>query len=125
MPVFIAGMPRSGTTLVEQIIDAHPDAVGGGELRDIDELVAGLTELGIYPSRLGTLPEHKLRRFADAYRKTLARVLNLENADLFPALLDDLTVKRGYEAALAAAQPLDQQFFVGRPAHPGQVEVTG
>lgn len=30
--VFILGMPRSGTSLVEQIIASHPDAYGGGEL---------------------------------------------------------------------------------------------
>lgn len=32
LPIFIVGMPRSGTTLVEHIIDAHPRAHGGGEL---------------------------------------------------------------------------------------------
>ncbi len=32
VPVFIIGMPRSGTTLTEQIIHAHPQAFGGGEL---------------------------------------------------------------------------------------------
>lgn len=31
-PVFIVGMPRSGTTLLEQIISSHPDAAAGGEL---------------------------------------------------------------------------------------------
>lgn len=31
-PVFIVGMPRSGTTLVDQVITAHPDAGGVGEL---------------------------------------------------------------------------------------------
>ena len=31
-PVFIVGMPRSGTTLVEQILGAHPSAFGAGEL---------------------------------------------------------------------------------------------
>jgi len=31
-PVLILGMPRSGTTLVEQIVSAHPGAEGGGEL---------------------------------------------------------------------------------------------
>jgi len=31
-PVLIIGMPRSGTTLVEQIISMHPEAGGGGEL---------------------------------------------------------------------------------------------
>jgi hypothetical protein len=32
-PVFIVGMPRSGTTLVEQVISSHPDVGAGGELR--------------------------------------------------------------------------------------------
>jgi len=32
MPVFILGMPRSGTTLTEQIISSHPDVYGAGEL---------------------------------------------------------------------------------------------
>jgi tetratricopeptide (TPR) repeat protein len=31
-PVFIIGMPRSGTTLVEQIVSAHPEVGAGGEL---------------------------------------------------------------------------------------------
>lgn len=33
--VFILGMPRSGTSLVEQIIASHPKAYGGGELTDL------------------------------------------------------------------------------------------
>ena len=32
LPVFILGMPRSGTTLVEQILSAHPAVAAGGEL---------------------------------------------------------------------------------------------
>lgn len=35
LPVFIVGMPRSGTTLTEQIIASHPDAYGAGELFDL------------------------------------------------------------------------------------------
>ena len=31
-PVLIVGMPRSGTTLVEQILSSHPEVAGGGEL---------------------------------------------------------------------------------------------
>jgi hypothetical protein len=36
--VFIVGLPRSGTTLVEQILAAHPDAVSIGECDDIAHL---------------------------------------------------------------------------------------
>jgi hypothetical protein len=32
-PVFIVGLPRSGTTLTEQILAGHPRAFGAGELR--------------------------------------------------------------------------------------------
>ena len=37
-PVFIVGMPRSGTSLVEQILATHPAVHGGGERRDIDRI---------------------------------------------------------------------------------------
>jgi len=42
LPVFIVGMPRSGTTLVEQIASSHPDVFGAGELRDIGNIAASL-----------------------------------------------------------------------------------
>jgi len=38
LPVFVLGMPRSGTTLVEQIISAHRQAFGAGELSHIRRL---------------------------------------------------------------------------------------
>jgi Flp pilus assembly protein TadD len=34
--IFVAGMPRSGTSLVDQIIDSHPNAAGVGELDSIE-----------------------------------------------------------------------------------------
>ncbi len=34
-PIFILGMPRSGTTLVEQILAAHPDVYAAGELQEL------------------------------------------------------------------------------------------
>ncbi len=38
-PIFVLGMPRSGTTLTEQIIASHPAVHGAGELRDLLEVV--------------------------------------------------------------------------------------
>jgi tetratricopeptide (TPR) repeat protein len=44
LPVLIVGLPRCGSTLVEQIIDAHPQAHGAGELTLMEDLVTGLSE---------------------------------------------------------------------------------
>ena len=38
-PIFIVGMPRSGTTLVEQILSSHPDVFGAGELYSLEEVI--------------------------------------------------------------------------------------
>jgi tetratricopeptide (TPR) repeat protein len=44
-PVFVVGMPRSGTTLVEQILASHSRVFGAGELDNIPQLVADLPGL--------------------------------------------------------------------------------
>ena len=44
VPVFVVGMPRSGTSLVEQIIASHPQADGAGELDRMDRVVRGLSD---------------------------------------------------------------------------------
>lgn len=49
-PILVTGLPRSGTTLVEQILSSHPLVHGGGELRVIDEIISRVTE------RCGTSP---------------------------------------------------------------------
>jgi tetratricopeptide (TPR) repeat protein len=41
-PVFIVGLPRSGTTLTEQIIASHPMFHGAGELPDLPRIAAGV-----------------------------------------------------------------------------------
>jgi hypothetical protein len=37
--IFVGGAPRSGTTLVQRLIDSHPDIVGGPELNAISDIV--------------------------------------------------------------------------------------
>ena len=41
LPIFVLGMPRSGTTLTEQIIASHPDVYGAGELHDLLKIAQG------------------------------------------------------------------------------------
>lgn len=42
VPIFILGMPRSGTTLTEQILASHPKVFGAGELKITSKAIAGL-----------------------------------------------------------------------------------
>lgn len=46
VPIFILGMPRSGTTLVEQIISSHSQVYGAGELEDLNRLINPLLKQG-------------------------------------------------------------------------------
>ena len=64
-PIFVLGMPRSGTTLTEQIIASHPDVHGAGELPD-------LLQLANHPNDWETAgyPD-VLRGFSHAQLKTL------------------------------------------------------
>ena len=43
-PIFIVGMPRSGTSLVEQIISNHPRVYGGGELKNLTEILTPIIQ---------------------------------------------------------------------------------
>jgi tetratricopeptide (TPR) repeat protein len=52
LPVFIVGMPRSGTSLVEQIASSHPDVFGAGELMDIGNIAAWLSLTRCQPGQV-------------------------------------------------------------------------
>jgi tetratricopeptide (TPR) repeat protein len=69
-PIFVVGMPRSGTTLTEQILASHPAVFGAGELMDIPRMAAVFN-----PS---TADSNDLARMADDY---LARISELAPAD--------------------------------------------
>lgn len=76
-PVFIIGMPRSGTTLTEQIIASHPDAAGAGELTTIPEIVGDLREPqdGIFfPHTIHRLDAAKAAEASARYLKILDEV---------------------------------------------------
>jgi tetratricopeptide (TPR) repeat protein len=62
-PVFVVGMPRSGTSLAEQIIASHPAAKGVGELGFMDDkMMARGSEL-----RRGLLGDSTKKHLADTY----------------------------------------------------------
>jgi tetratricopeptide (TPR) repeat protein len=74
VPVFIVGMPRSGTTLVNQIISAHPAAATAGELAEMEHLVADLPQLLNQPRTIGLLfrlDRLTVQAIAERYLKVL------------------------------------------------------
>jgi tetratricopeptide (TPR) repeat protein len=89
LPVFVVGLPRSGTTLVEQIIASHPQAFGAGELTALPNLAKAL------PSR-----------FWNPYPECLAAI----DRDAASALAErHLAQLRTLDAA--AARIVDKQLF--------------
>lgn len=71
-PVFIVGLPRSGTTLTEQIIASHPLLHGAGELPDLARLAARCCEEGDEPWRAVTrIDEMQSRERAHEYLRAL------------------------------------------------------
>ena len=89
LPIFVLGMPRSGTTLTEQIIASHPVVYGAGELRDlslIGNAVCGGSELN-FPDNMAHATVDTIRSVGDQYVAALqARSPNAKRmTDKMPA----------------------------------------
>jgi tetratricopeptide (TPR) repeat protein len=98
LPVFVTGMPRSGTTLVEQILCSHPRIHGAGELNDVSRLAFGLP--GGYPHALGHLGVDPLRERAAAHLDRL-RTLGGDA----PRVVDKMTINFLHLGLLALLFP--------------------
>lgn len=76
-PVFIVGMPRSGTTLTEQIIASHPKAFGAGELPDIGVISGEITKAhysqATFYEHLKNLTTDQIAHYAERYLNVLNR----------------------------------------------------
>lgn len=76
-PVFIVGMPRSGTTLSEQILASHSLADGLGELQDIPSIVrkwcGRLHDSQKFTNSVLSLKRDDVREMAEAYLQTYQR----------------------------------------------------
>lgn len=80
-PVFIVGMPRSGTSLVEQVIASHPEVYGAGELNDIFEIshsICGAESMLDYASRLREVSSLEFDGYAESYLRMLSELADGE-----------------------------------------------
>ncbi|MTH96621.1 sulfotransferase [Roseibium sp. RKSG952] len=65
-PIFIVGMPRSGSTLIEQILSSHTCIEGAGEVSYLNRLTYGSTPTPFAQEYVGYSQDEKLR-FAKNY----------------------------------------------------------
>ena len=76
-PVFIAGMPRSGTSLLDQIIHAHPKGAGVGELDTLEryftQVMAAYKPNAPEGKRFGSLNRFKWTRAAEDYVREVGK----------------------------------------------------
>jgi len=93
-PIFIVGMPRSGTTLVEQIISSHSQVTGAGELNFVGQFGADI-------ATGSTEANHKsLLKFRHNY---LNKLQNFSDGNLI--VIDKMPQNFRYIGLLAAAFP--------------------
>jgi len=108
VPVFVLGQPRSGTTLTEQILTAHPQVAGFGELATVGRLVAQVLQDG-----QGFDPQ----AFADGYLKGLP-----DMPEGTAAFVDKMPANYRYIGFLANAMP--QARFVWLQRDPRDVALS-
>jgi tetratricopeptide (TPR) repeat protein len=78
LPVFIVGMPRSGTTLTEQIISSHPQVIGAGEVdfwyRADQNIPHTLKTQTPYPECMRLMQAEHAQQIADRYSALLRKI---------------------------------------------------
>jgi predicted Zn-dependent protease len=72
-PIFVVGLPRAGSTLIEQILSSHSQVEGTMELQDVGQMVRTIGGAGkksrasAYPDVLADFPPEKLRALGEEY----------------------------------------------------------
>lgn len=123
--IFVVGMPRSGSTLVEQILASHPEVCGASELPDLPEVLAAETRRTGRPlaawareatgadwQRLGTAYLERTRRWrAERPRHVDKLPENIVHVGAALAMLPSATIVRTWRDPVDTGLSCYQQFF--------------
>lgn len=79
-PIFVVGFPRSGTTMLEQMLDAHPSMRSMDERPFLQRVVEGMQQMGLqYPEQLGELSSTQCEALRGVYWNAVAKVVQLRD----------------------------------------------
>lgn len=140
-PVFIVGMPRSGTTLVEQIVASHPQCHGAGERSDFPLFRANLYAMTgfseLYPECLQGTTEEMLTAFGNRYlsnptldKEGILRITdkmphNFLNLGLIARVFPKARVIHCRRDAMDTCLSILFQSFAGEHAYANDLETLG
>ncbi len=104
-PVFVLGMPRSGSTLTEQIISSHSQVFGAGEIRSFNQAMTDVIGKDFsdsirYPEVFQFLSDDHMTRIADGY---LANIPNWTGGE--PRFTDKMLTNFFYVGLIHIAMP--------------------
>lgn len=130
-PIFILGMPRSGTTLVEQIISSHSAVTGAGELSYMaDQAKQFKGGVSAFHKRFPSMDQAQWQTIAQAYLKGLngydegkAHITdkmphNFLNIGIISKLLPNAKIIHCKRNPVANCLSLYKAFFGGKSSHP-------
>lgn len=111
--IFILGMPRSGTSLVEQILSSHPDVFGAGELNFMGDIASSSPLPGNpgihYPDFMGKLERSDISAMARRYLESMAAV-----TDGSPAVTDKMPHNYLYMGLITLLFPAAKIIHISR-----------
>lgn len=126
-PVFIVGMPRSGTTLLEQVLSSHPDVFGAGELKLGAPILNGL-QIGratietMYDGKEGSLADGQGLSVAERGRKYVEVIEKLaakSGGKDYKRIVDKMPGNYNWVALLDAVIP--GSHFIHSRRHPVEI----
>ena len=128
-PVFIVGLPRSGTTLVERILAGLPGVEAGGELRAMPEVCRQIHGLkGGWPEAASNLTSDQIAHLGAGYLRTLEGVASAARrvTDKMPANIQNIGLILGMFPGATIIHvrrdPLDACFGCYRQLFGGNVD---
>lgn len=117
---FLVGFPRSGTTLLDTMLDVHPDVVSIEERATLETVINRLGESTMgYPEGLGTLSVQDVQDYRKLYRSTIAALTGDSTGKL---VIDKLPMRSLHAALVHRLFPKAKILFALR--HPCDVVLS-